>query len=93
MCTSLFKGIKEQYPACNLYVACKKKFYDIVNGNPHVHKTIGYVPQMDDLLLLEGHGSHKGFFDIAFLPRINTQKHITYTHNGKDKIAFDIKEY
>ena len=93
MCTSLFKGIKQQYPGYNLYVACKKHFYDILNGNPHVHKIIGYTPQMDDLLLLEGHGSHKGFFDIAFLPRINTQKHITYTHNAKDKIAFDIKEY
>ena len=43
---------------------------------------------MDNIFWLEGRGSHRGFFEIAFIPYINTQQIITFTHNGKDKIAY-----
>ena len=46
---------------------------------------------MEDVLLLEGRGEHKGFFDIVFLPHVNTQKISNFSRNGRDKIAFDIK--
>ncbi len=45
---------------------------------------------MDDLLWLEGKGSHKGFFEVAYLPHIGTQRIFNYQHNGKDKIALDL---
>ena len=88
--TSLFKSAKELYPDYNLYVAVKPEYFDILNGNPYVHRVIQYVPQMDNLTWLEGMGDHKGFFEIAFLPYANTQKFLTYLHNGKDKLAYDI---
>ena len=91
LCTSLFESLKEQYPDYNLYVSCENHFSSILLGNPHVHKVIGYTQEMDDLLLLEGKGTHKGYFEIAFLPHITTQRHMTYQHNGKDKIAFDLE--
>ena len=91
LCTSLFESLKEQYPDYNLYVACKPQYFDIVIGNPYVHKTISYVSEMDDLLALEGRGTNKGLFEIVFLPYITTQRHMTYQHNGKDKIAFDLE--
>lgn len=89
--TSLFKCIKEQYPDHNLYVATQPEFFDLLNYNPHVFKVINYMPQMDDLLWLEGVGDHKGYFEIAYLPHLGSQKMVNYLHNGKDKIAFDLK--
>tara|TARA_B100000676_G_scaffold114691_1_gene114184 strand:- start:11440 stop:13356 length:1917 start_codon:yes stop_codon:yes gene_type:complete len=90
--TSLFKSISESYPDNNLYVATKPELFEILDGNPYVHKTIPYFPQMDNLLWLEGHGNHEGFFEIAFLPHLNTQRLVNYLHNGKDKMVFDVKE-
>ena len=46
---------------------------------------------MENQMWLEGQGNHKGFFEIAFLAHVGTEKIIDYLHNGKDKIAFDIK--
>ena len=87
--TSLFKSIKEQYPDYNLYVATQPQFQEILEGIPHVHKVINYVPQMDNLLWLEGSGDHEGFFEVAYLPYIGTQRMLNYLHNGKDKIAYE----
>ncbi len=92
MSTSLFKSIKDTYPEYNLYVATKPTYFDLLEGNPYVHKIIPYFPQMDNLLWLEGQGDHEGFFEIALLPHICTQRMINHLHNGKDKINFKVKE-
>jgi glycosyltransferase involved in cell wall biosynthesis len=89
--TSLFKNIKKQYPEYNLYVATKQEYFEILEGNPYIHRIIQYLPQMDQLLWLEGIGNHKGFFEIAFLPYIGTQKILDYLHNGQTKIQFELK--
>jgi len=90
--TSLFKSIREQYPEYNLYVATEKVFFSMLDANPYVHKVIQYSDQMENIFWLEGRGTHKGYFEIAFLPHINTQKIINFTHNGKTKIAYDLKK-
>jgi hypothetical protein len=89
--TGLFKSIKETYPSHNLYVATSPSYFNILKGNPYIHRLIPYSPQMDDIFMLEGRGEHKGFFDIAFLPYVNTHKIPNFTHNGKDKINYDLK--
>ena len=89
--TSLLEPIKETYPDYNIYFATKREYFEILEGNPFIHRIIEYSPQMDNLLWLEGKGSHNGYFEIAFLPHVGTQKVLNYTHNGKDKIAFDLK--
>ena len=91
--TSLFKSIKEQYPEYNLYVATKSEYFDILEANPYVHKVIEYISQMDSLPWLEGAGSHKGYFEIAFLPYSQTQRFLTYLHNGKTNIAYKDYKY
>jgi len=88
--TSLFKSIKERYPEWALYVATKSKFKNILDGNPYVNRWIEYIPQMDNLIWLEGNSTHDGYFDVAYLPHIQTQRTLTYLHNGKDKIDFDL---
>lgn len=89
--TSLFKSIKEQYPEYNLYVATKPEYFEVLEGNEYIHKIIQYIPQMDNLVWLEGIGNHKGYFEIAFLPYTQTQRVLTYLHNGKTRIAY--KDY
>ena len=90
MSTSLFESIKKQYPNYNLYVAVKHEYRELLEGNPYVHRTLDYSPQMDNLLWLEGRGDHDGYFEIAFLPHIGTQKIFNYHHNGKTNIAYDL---
>jgi len=90
--TSLFKNIKKQYPHHNLYVATKPEYFQMLQGNPHTYKLLEYIPQMDQLLWLEGAGDHNGYFEVAFLPHAGTQRFLDYLHNGKTNIQFDIKE-
>ena len=92
MSTALFKNINNQYPNHNIYVATKPEYFEILEGNPYIHKVIQYYPQMDQILWLEGQGDHEGYFEIAFLPHVGTQRFLDYIHNGKTKIQFDIKE-
>jgi hypothetical protein len=63
----------------------------MIEDNENVHKLIPYQNGVDNLLFLEGQGHHQGYFEIAFLPNIGTQRHLNYLHNGKDKIQFNIK--
>lgn len=90
MSTSLLKNIKELYPNYNIYYATKPEYFEILDGNPYIHKVIPYSKSLDSLPAMEGQGNHKGFFEIAFLPFIGTQKMLNYIHNGKDKIQFEL---
>ena len=91
MSTALFPSIKELYPDWNLYVATNKENFPILHGNPNIHRILPYTPQMDNLFWLEGHGDHEGYFEVAYLPYIGTQKIFNYQHNGIDKLALDLK--
>jgi glycosyltransferase involved in cell wall biosynthesis len=88
--TSLLPSISKTYPDYAIYFCTEPVHFPILDGNPYVHKCIEYHPKFDDLLFLEGSGDNPGFFDIAFLPHIGTQKIFNYQHNGEDKIQFDL---
>ena len=90
MSTALFKDIKNTYPDYNLYVATEAQHFEILDGNPHIHKVIPYISAMDQLPWLEGTNNHEGYFEVAFLPYIGTQRIYDYQHNGKDKISLDL---
>jgi glycosyltransferase involved in cell wall biosynthesis len=91
MINSLLDNLKLTYPDYNIYVITKPSYYDMIEDNENVHKLIPYQNGVDNLLFLEGQGHHQGYFEIAFLPNIGTQRHLNYLHNGKDKIQFNIK--
>ena len=90
LCTSLLRSLRETYPEYKLYFATKPQYKDILKGNAYVDEVIDYDQNMDNLVLMEGIDSHKGYFDICFLPHAATQKFLTYMHNGEDRIAFKI---
>ena len=48
---------------------------------------------MENIYFLEGHGAHKGFFEIAFMPFVTTQRSMCYSHNAKDKITYKDYKY
>ena len=85
MVNSLLQNLKELYPEYNIYFVTLPQFFEIVDEHPCIHKVLPYSPIFDNLLFLEGQGEHKGYFELAFLPFVTTQRHFTYQHNGKDK--------
>ena len=91
MSTALFKSLKEQYPWANLYVATKPQYFEVLEGNPYVHRFIPYADQMDSQVFLEGVSTHKGFFELSFHPYFGTQKLLDYLNNGKTNLAVDLK--
>ena len=88
MVNALVKNIKKTYPDKNIYISTKSQFSNLINDNPYVHKIIPYSTSFDNLYFLEGIGQKNGFFEIAFLPFIGSQRLASYTHNGSDKIQF-----
>ncbi len=87
--TALFQSIKSKYPDYALYVSTHKEFKEIVEGNPFVDRWIEFSPILNNLLFLEGNSQHKGFFEVAYI--INSEQSPNWTHNGLDKIDFNIK--
>lgn len=90
LCTSLLPSIKRLYPDWNIYFACKPQFFEILDGNPFIHKKLVFHPFMENLISMEGHKGHNGYFNIVFLPNIGTQKILDYLHNGIDKIELNL---
>ena len=90
MSTSILESLASTYKDYNIYFATAPEFFEILDANPFIHKVIPYNPKMDDLLWLEGRGEHKGFFEVAYLLHLGTQRLFNYQHNGKDLIALDL---
>ena len=88
---SLMGNLKKLYPEKRIYVFTKQEYFHMIDDNPAVHKVLPFQNGIDNLLLLEGRAEHKGFFEIAFLPNIGTQKYLNYLHNGKDKTQFKLR--
>tara|TARA_R100000353_G_scaffold121670_2_gene86523 strand:- start:9575 stop:11281 length:1707 start_codon:yes stop_codon:yes gene_type:complete len=87
----LMNNLKNLYPEKNIYVFTKPQFYQMIEDNPSVHKLLPYSNQVENLLFLEGRADHQGYFEMAFLPNIGTQRHLNYLHNGKDKTQFELR--
>jgi len=86
--TAIFPSLREMYKEeeWDLYVASKPEYKDVFAGNKNITKWIPYASQMDNQLLMEGMGKHKGWFDICFTPYVSTQRIIDYVHNGINKL-------
>jgi hypothetical protein len=93
LATSLFESIRDRYPRpeWKFYFSCKQEYFEILEGNPHIDKLLNYVPQMDNLVWLEGIGDNKGYFDVVYPIHFPTQRLLSYLHNGIDKIDLELK--
>ena len=91
MINSLLDNLKLTYPEYNIYIITRPQYYDVIEDNENIHKLIPYQDGIDNLHYLEGKSNHEGYFEIAFLPHVGTQRFFNYHHNGKDRIQFNIK--
>jgi glycosyltransferase involved in cell wall biosynthesis len=82
---SCLHNLQELYPEYHIYVFTNPQFYDYIEDHPVVYKMMPYSPEIDNAHFLEGKGSHKGYFDLAFFPHCGTQKFHNYHHNGIDR--------
>lgn len=87
---SLMENLKKLYPKKDIYFFTKPEFFPMIYSNPHVYKVLPYNPKIDNMLVMEGQGGHKGYFHMSFLPTILTQKVLGYLHQGEDKDVFNI---
>lgn len=91
MINSLVKNLKKEYPNHNIYIITKPQYFELIEDNLYIHKCIAYSESIDSPAILEGIHDHEGYFDLAFFPTVATQKNVTYIHNGKDKIQFNLQ--
>ena len=91
MINALLQNIHSLYEDHHIYVLTRPQFFDLVEDNPCVHKLLPFQDGIDNLHLLEGKWEHKGYFEVAYLPHIGTQRHFSYHHNGKDKMQFSLR--
>jgi len=89
---SILDNFSALYPEHDIYFITKPQFAVYAEDHPAVHKVIPYNERFDNLLFSEGKGDHKGYFDLAFVPHVGTQKILTYTHNGQDKTQLKLYE-
>ena len=90
LATSVLESVYKRYPNHNIYFATSPEYFEILEGNEFIHRIIPYVRKMDSLLWLEGQGDHEGYFEVAYLLHLGTQRLYNYQHNGKDKIELDL---
>lgn len=87
---SLLSNLKELYPEYDIYGITSPQYASFFEDHPDVHKVLPFDPQLENLHFLEGQGEHNGYFDMAFLPHLGTQKFHNYHHNGIDKKQFQL---
>ena len=76
-CTSLFKSIKESYEGFNLYVATRKEFFPILEGNDLIHKVIAYDEYYNNVKEIE----EKKYFNVVYTPQLNN---LNFHHFNRD---------
>lgn len=93
LASSLFESLRKRYPRPEwaFYFACDPEHFEVLEGNPHIDKILAYFPRMDDSAWLEGVGAHEGYFEVVYPLHFPTQRLLSYTHNGVDKIDLEIK--
>jgi hypothetical protein len=90
--SATFESLRNRYPreTHKIYIATNPQYQEIIEGNPYIDKWIPYHQSMDQALVMEGAGQHKGVCDIVYHPYFSTQRLLDYTHNGVDKIDLNL---
>lgn len=91
LCTSLLKSLRETYPEYKIFFATKEPYFSILKENEFIDHVIKYSQEMDNVLFMEGVDKHPGYFDICLSPYFPTQRIMSYSHNGQDRIALNLK--
>jgi hypothetical protein len=91
MSTSVVRGLDSLYPDYDIYFFTRREYFTLIDECPWVHKYCEFEEEMDDCFYFEGRANHEGYFDLAFLPFLETKRVLNYTHNGKDKMELELR--
>ena len=85
ICTALLKNYKEKHPDTDIYFCCEPKYFEILDGNPYIYKTIPWMPEFESEMFCIGAGKEDGLFDYFIYPAVCTQKFLNYLSNDAIK--------
>ena len=91
MSLSVVRPLKELYPEHDIYFFTLERHYPLVDECPDIYKICEFTNSMDDCFYFEGKANEEGWFDMAFLPWLETKRALNYTRHGRDKLQFDLK--
>jgi glycosyltransferase involved in cell wall biosynthesis len=77
---NVLRGLKEKYHDFDIYLACPPNLMEVFDDLDFVKNMMPYHPNMDNSLVMEGHGEWKGLFDLCFSPKLATQN---FAHANK----------
>ena len=90
--TALLPSLREQYHDFDIYYACSKEYFPILEDNPNIDYIIEECPTIGDTLVMEGISKWPGLFDVSIYASILTQLYAQYSHNGMDRIGLNLKK-
>jgi len=90
MSTSVVASLKRLYKDSDIYFFTKREHFGLIDECPDIYKMCEFQEEMDDCFYFEGRANQEGFFDLAFLPFLETKHVLNYTHNGNDKIELEL---
>lgn len=80
--TGLLPGIKKKWPDAEIWFATERRYFDIVQDNPHIFKVTEWDNSMFEYRNFETWGPQLNSFDIVYTPTIVTQVHPHWIHGG-----------
>lgn len=71
--TGTIDSLKKKYPESTIYVACEKKFWNILEGNPSIKGLLEFHDSMYNYRAYTKWAMNNNPFDIVYAPAIQTQ--------------------
>lgn len=81
--TAILDSINKVYNDYDIYFATKPEYFDILKYNQSIYKCIPYHPIMDNEILMTGHGSNAGLFNVYINLSVTTQHFLNYLTNDR----------
>jgi glycosyltransferase involved in cell wall biosynthesis len=77
-------SLRQSYPKenWNIYLACDKQYFDLLDLNPNIDKILEYNPSMENEINMTGMGGNKGTFDAYIHSTILCQRQLSYLTNN-----------
>ena len=84
------EDMKATYPNHNIYIFTESP-PNLFMGNRFIHKILPLYPCINDISFLEGGPSNKRFFEVAYMPHLESSLLKNYAHNDSDKTSLCTK--
>ena len=88
--TYFFEDMQKTYPDHNIYIFTDAPL-NLFGGNKFIHKILPLYPCLNDIGFLEGSPDNKRFFEVAYMPHLESQLLKNYAHNDSDKTSLCTK--